>query len=263
MTSKVIFTGCSYVSGFGLQDERLDQNLWVNILHQGKFSEFELVNLGVSGNTNTGIFQDSLKAILDPDCKHLVVSWTELFRHVLTPGVETYHTELFWSYNGKITSDININPNVVYNIKYLEDLRDRFFDLHHMHYEIVKILSYTGIIQNLCNRLGIIVYFVNSIVHEWDQDFFIHSNARYSSDTTPFTQKLLNMSTRDDAEFLVLYNKIHKDYSETGGLPPECNWLNLHHCYRKKFYVDLALDKLHPGIESNRQFAQYLINQLN
>ena len=262
MTNKIIFTGCSYVKGDGLQHESIDENLWVNILYNAKFSECELVNMGQLGHTNIGIFQDSLKAITDPACKYLVVSWTEALRFRVNPGVETYPTGIYWSHNTKLLDDINLN-DVVYNVNYLEDLRDRFFDLHHLHYEFVKILSYSGIIQNLCDKLGITVYFVNCIVTDWDEGYFIHSNISIPSDSTPVTQKLLTMSARTNPQFLVLYNKIHKDYAETGGLPPRCNWLNLYHSFRKKFYVDVGLDSVHPGIKSNRQLAQYLINQIN
>jgi len=260
----VIFTGCSYTAGTGLPLKNQDPALWVNRLHNQVdwLNELPLLNYGQGGATNQDIFHLSVQAVTENQCSYLFVSWTDLLRYYISPGVETWSTMQFWGGNSP-TSDIGVNPGVVYSASYLENIKNRFFDLHHIHYEIVKVLNYTFTLQQLCNRLDTKVYFVNALL-PWDNNYFdqVTGKIRQPSDTTELTQKSLNSDTRSDSEFFDLYDKIHQDYQDATALPPHSTWLNLYESYRNCFYLDRGLDDLHPGPDSNQAFANYLQKKL-
>jgi hypothetical protein len=256
------FVGCSYTQGTGLAEESLDQDLWINIVYSSLLKkDTKLLNLGISGSNNADIFYNAINAVLTHQCRYLFVQWTELHRLKINPGIETYPTSLFFSPNITPGIDITINPDITYDKKYINNIKNRFFDLQHDHYAIVKVLEYSKVIKKLCDRLKIPVFFVNGIL-PWDKNYFetVCHTTRLPSDTTAYTQKQLNASTRDDQEYFLLYDKIHHDYQELDFTKDR--WLNLYLGFRKCFYLDQALDDLHPGIISNRQFAEHIIENL-
>jgi hypothetical protein len=254
-----VFTGCSYTEGMGLEHTSNDKDLWVNIFHSTVLGNTQLINLGLRGSTNIEIFQQSIEAILKNNCQYLFVQWTELQRWRVNPSVELYDTDILVSSANLITRDIQVNPDITYSRKYIIDVKNRFLDLQHEHYDIVRVLGYSKIIKQLCDQFGIVPFFINGLIPV-DAGYFDHiqSEGRVPSDTTKYTQQQLNMDTRDDDEYFMLYDKIHKEYDAELKFTRDY-WLNLDLGYRKYFYVDRAQDDLHPGIESNLIFAQHLI----
>jgi hypothetical protein len=256
-----VFSGCSYTVGVGLLNQSLDSDLWVNILHStvDRLKTTQLMNVGKSGGTNRDIFLNAVDAVSTVDCEYLFVSWTELFRMHLDPGTETYSTNLYFGPKCQI-DDINLNNGIMYSAKYIENIKNRLFDLYSPHYLMVEIVNYTNILKKLCDKLGITVFFLNALVTEWDLNYFdqITTPDRTPGMTTKFTQQMLNAATRDDDEYFTIYDRIHQEYS---GIK-QFNWLNIDQCYRNDFFLDRGLDNLHPGIKSNRAFANFLIQKL-
>lgn len=264
MTSTyTIFTGCSYTEGIELPDTKNNKNLWVNMLYNSSknLSKTKLLNLGVSGSSNIEIFQQSINALSSYNCRYLFVAWTSLYRYRFSLGAELYNVGQYWNAVTPLV-DISLNPDITYTKQYLTDIRNKFFSLHHDHYEIVKILSFSSVIARLCKKLNIEVYFVNNIL-PWDPGYFdvVYNQNRVPSDTTLYTQKLLNAKTRDDKEFFKIYDTIHQEYHNSGGLL-ECQWLNLDRSFRGHFLFDLGNDDLHPGEISHQKFGEYLIEIL-
>ena len=257
-----VFTGCSYTEGIGLEEQSQDPNLWVNRLHNSTNANTKLINLGKSGATNIEIFQNSILALTEYPCENLFVAWTDLLRCKINPGVELYSTNIFWSQASECI-DIAVNPNISYSSNYLNSVRNRFFDLRHAHHEIVNVLKYTNIINRICNQLGVRAFFINSLIIDYDNEYFDRKDICVPSDATALTQTHLNANTRDDQEFIQLYHKIHNDYANTGGLPPVCTWLNLYQSFRSNFYIDQGTDNLHPGPKSHRAFADWLIQNFS
>jgi hypothetical protein len=255
------FTGCSYTEGIGLKNTTTDKDLWVNNVHSTLLKHTDLLNLGKSGATNAEIFQTAIDTVVTYPCQYLFVQWTELLRYKLNPGVETYPTSIFCSTNNTQEFGVDINPGVRYSPAYIENIKNRFFDLHHEHYEIIKVIEYSNIIKKLCNRTGTIVFFINGIL-PWDENYFdyITDLHRIPSDTTLYTQKQLNADTRDDVEYFLLYDKIHKQYAPLEY--SKSSWVNLYSGFRSCFYLDIGLDDVHPGVGSHQQFSNHLIENL-
>jgi hypothetical protein len=254
-----IVTGCSFTEGIGLPDVAQDKNLWVNKLYHSskELSTTVLLNLGKSGSTNIEIFSQAINALATYNCKYLIVSWTEVLRYKFSTGVELYNVDQYWSTN-TIPAAVNLNC-LTYSKRYLNNIQNRFFALHHDHAEIVKILNYTAIINRMCHRVGAVAYFVNGAL-PWDSGYFNHvsNNTRVPTDTTMYTQKLLNSNTRDDDEFFKIYDRMHHEYKVAGGVT-ECTWINLNDGFRQNFHYDYGTDNQHPGIVSHQQFGNYLI----
>lgn len=260
MTALTVFCGCSYTEGIGLDEEILNSNLWTNIVHATLLPETKLVNIAKSGSTNEDILLSALDALYSQsDCKYLFVAWTNPKRLHIWPGVETYNTKLYLE-SSKIP-DLPLHPGTVILGSYVENIRDRFFDLSHHHYDLVKILRYTNTIAGLAQRMGVRAFFVNALMHVAKNYFNpVVDPDRRPSDTPQQTQKLLHADTRDDKEYFQIYDQTHKDYAQTGGL--NAAWLNLDQGMRTAFYLDRGNDNLHPGPISNQTFAQFCIKKL-
>ena len=56
---KILFSGCSFVQGTGLDDEKENKNLFVNVFLKEIFNEHSVNNIGECGNSNLRIFLDS------------------------------------------------------------------------------------------------------------------------------------------------------------------------------------------------------------
>jgi hypothetical protein len=250
-----VFVGCSFTKGEGLVDEKTSPDLWVNRLHQAvpELDATKLINLAEGGNNNETIFYDAINSLVTSP-KYLFVVWTVFPRVRINPGVELYNTAQNWS-PATTLCEIKLHTGN-YSKKYLSNIKNRFFDLLHDHYEIVKVLRYSQTITNLSKLTNTKIFFVNGLL-PWDNNYFEKLPITQPSDTTRYTQSILNANTRDDSEYWLLYDQIHNDYNRAG--VPNTNWINLYQGYRQNFMLDFGTDGLHPGPRSNQAFSNFLI----
>lgn len=256
---KVLFCGCSYTQGACFDLEHREPGLWVNLLHQqGKFSNFELTNVAVPGRSNSGIFQDAVYNLVNTQYDYAVVTWTSMPRYEVVLGVETYSTRRLFAPNVKFSEDVHCN-DISYSKNYLQKINDRFTALATHYKEILDLVYYVNSLVNLSKKLGTKVFFVNGLC-PWDTDYFVRLDNVLPCQYTEFTKKLLNIDNRDDEEIFVLYNKIHQEYSQIGGIRQE-HWLNLYNSLRS-LCIDVNNDKVHPGIKSNQLYFELLNQQI-
>jgi hypothetical protein len=273
---KLVFNGCSGVTGFALDPARPNEDapdapgLFVNLCHKNiaQFQNLELVNLAESGASNSDIFMSSVGAIsrnLSAGQEHkihtMLVGWTDYPRLNISVGFELYPT--FFSISGRqINSEIKTNQLVVpKNI--LQDLHTKLHLLHHDHEQILNIVKYTNILHSLATHQNINIYFINLSLL-FDQDYFVKLNGAgvLPNDYTPYTKKqILNIDNRSDEEIFKLYDKMHQDYAEAGGVHPE-HWVNLYNSFTS-LKIDQAFDNRHCGLKSHQLFFQLIQNFLN
>jgi hypothetical protein len=141
----------------------------------------------------------------------------------------------------------------------LNSVRDRFTSLSHPCHEIKQIIEYSNIIAKIANLTGTKVFFINGLA-EWDQDFFIRKVVRTPSEFTKYTQKILNVSRRDDNESQMLYNLMHDTFDQARS-SVSLTWLNLYQSMQST-KIDNNLDGSHPGPESNNQYFKLFAQQL-
>ena len=246
-----LFSGCSYSAGTGFDLEKQDPDLWVNQLYSGMFADTELLNISSAGRSNAGVFQDTVKALLNHPVKTAIVQWTSCSRYNIELGFELYNTFQSFAPNGQCR-DHNLN-DINYSKSYLTTVQDRFVALSHDCYEILNLVEYTNSITALAAVVQTQVYFVNGLC-PWDNDFFTQLSNVMPNQYTKYTQKLLNIDNRDDSEIFKLYDKMHHGLAQAGGIKP-LQWLNLYNSMRS-CRIDTNNDQLHPGVQSNNQYAR-------
>lgn len=261
--NNVVFCGCSFVSGIGFNtdDPNLDfkesADLWVNLCHKNvtQLQNLNLINLSKGGASNTEIFEDSVSAISKySDINFLICCWTSMPRYNFNIGFELYDTSTTMQDQAYLKSH-RLNTETI-PADYVQDLTNRLKALHHLHWEIVKLIKYINILSRLTEKFNIKLIHVNSIC-PWDKDFFKYEKNILPTDLTDFTQKeILNIKNRDDAEIIKLYTKQHQLYNELGGIQPQ-TWANLYNSLLS-LQTDTNYDNLHPGINSNQDYYQIL-----
>jgi hypothetical protein len=256
---KVLFAGCSYTAGTGFAQEKKDPALWVNLLHEHTWlKDYELENCAQSGRSNAGIFQDAVYHMLQGHTTVAFVCWTNVPRYELELGAETYSTRAIFLPNSGMHNH-NLH-DIQYSKSYLEGVRDRFTSLAHPHYEIANVVCYVNALVKLSKLTHTQIYFVNALC-PWDQNYFTKLDNVLPDSYTDFTKKILHVETRDNQEVFEIYNNIHNQYKNLGGIQ-EDYWLNLYHsliCQK----IDLNNDNNHPGPESNKLYFNQLSKLLN
>lgn len=255
-----VFTGCSYTAGFGWDHERHDSRLWTNILHKNNsfLKITDQINLGSSGASNSEIFSTTVKALLDYQPTYALVEWTSYPRYRVLLSVETYESQQHFTPN-TVFSDHHLN-DISYTKQYLSNIRDRFFSLHHPHLDTVNIVKYTNILLNLSKITNTKIFFINGLCL-WDKDYFDFVTDVLPNQYTPYTQSILNCNNRDDSEIFKLYNKIHQEYINEGGIQSQ-HWVNLYNSMRDN-QIDVNSDGLHPGEKSNNNFFDIINQHIN
>jgi hypothetical protein len=246
-----VFAGCSITAGTGFALEKNEPQLWVNQIHNNLFSHTTKLNVGQGGRSNAGIFQDTVTALTLYPVEYAIVEWTSMPRYELELGFELYNTRQCFIPNGSCR-DHQLN-DIKYPKEYLNSIRDRFTSLAHDCYEILNLVKYINAIANLAKITNTKVFFVNGIC-PWDSDFFVKKYNVLPADYTTYTQKLLNVSSRDDVEIFQLYEKLHNEFEQAGGINEQL-WLNLYNSMAHN-QIDFNLDQTHPGVESNDQFTE-------
>lgn len=263
--NKVVFAGCSFTAGTGWPDAQNSSNLWCVLCHQHipVLQNLEHVNIGQAGASNQDIFENIINSISHhgSSIKYLFCQWTAAHRYNFNVGFELWHTSESLQ-ETPTHPDINLS-DITYRRKYLEDIKTQFKTLHHIHYEIVKVIRYSKIISNLASQFGIKCIHINGIC-PWDENYFNELTGPHvrPEDYTTFTKnQIINISNRTDKDIFELYAKAHQDYRNAGSIDPG-EWVNL---YRSQWNsrIDFNFDKAHPGAKSNQVYFDWVKDFLN
>jgi len=277
MAKKLLFAGCSYTAGNGWADIKADEStkievkdsphLWVNLCHNRieRFSTLDLINVGRGGASNTDIFQNTVREMVTHGNKidTVICQWTSMPRYNWNVGFELWDTSENLGHNQiqLRKHDVNLNRGDTWPREYVVDLTNRLRVMHHLHWEILKVVDYSNIICRLAQQLGIDhVFFINGLC-PWDQNYFVELDNVKPEAYTEFTKTdILNIDTRDDADILKLYKLAHQHYQERGGIDSS-NWINLYDSFHKK-RIDTNFDKEHPGEKSNMLYYEMIAQRL-
>jgi len=267
---KLIFAGCSFTAGTGWNqdDPYLDNKdeplMWTNLCHQNikRFQNLEIINIGKKGASNTEIFENSVRLIADKesDIDIMFCQWTSVPRYNFNVGFELWDTsENSIAHNDgspRRTHDVRLNRGDHWSRKYIDDLLDRFRVLHHLHWEIVKIVDYSNMLSALAEQRGFDIFFINGLC-PWDENYFLELHDVKPDSYTEFTKKtILNIDSRDDDDIHKLYHLAHKHYRQSGGIDHH-RWINLYNSFRS-LQVDRNFDGRHPGKHSNQIYYELI-----
>jgi hypothetical protein len=273
MRDKVVFVGCSFTAGIGWLDVPVVESrateckdsphLWVNICHReiARIKDLELVNIGQGGASNAEILQNAVRSIsLIDDIDIMFCQWTSVPRYNFNVGFELWNTSEALHNTTARKHDVNLNKGDHWPRKYINDLLDRMLVLHHLHWEILKIVDYSSILSNLAKQRGFDIFFINGLC-PWDENYFTRLENVKPESYTPFTKKeILNIESRDDEDIFKLYNLAHDQYQKAGGIN-EHKWVNLYNSFLKN-KIDVNFDLDHPGKQSNFIFYNLVKQKL-
>lgn len=259
---KVVFSGCSYTAGNGwaaidadlsLRTEaKTHPDLWVNLCHQNidYLKNLELFNVAKGGASNTEIFENTVRAITNlSNIEVVFCQWTAMPRYNFNIGFELWNTQENFQFD-QHNHDVNLNKGDHYPRSYINDLLGRLKALHHLHWEILKVLDYSNILSRLAKAFNFKIYFINGLC-PWDKNYFVQLSDKKPEDYTPFTKKeILNIETRNDEDIYKLYKLAHSHYNTAGGIT-NSSWLNLYNSFQAQ-QIDVNFDKQHPGVQSNQ-----------
>ena len=262
----VLFSGCSFVQGCGLENEHRNPGHFSNIFAGNVFgSDYHIDNIGVVGYSNERIFLDSAVKLTKHKYDYAFVCWTALHRYIFWLGLELYESKRSFLPSKRFSRIDEIeehNGNTIsWTAEKLTKLNDEFLLLNHPHYYIRDLVSYVNVLTNIASSKDTKIFFINNIL-PWDKDYFNYKDSTVKpSMLTPYTNELLNSSNRNDNEIDQLYHMMHKHYAEQGGIQQN-SWLNLYNSFFDMM-IDIGNDGLHPGIKSQRLFAECLTKEFN
>jgi len=268
---KVLFTGCSFTAGSGWFNhpdqetvmtvpKKDSEHLYVNICAKNikRFQNLEVINAGVPGASNTDIFTNTVSnlARYGDEIDTIICQWTSGPRYNFDVGLERWNTseQIRDRYR---KHDVKLSNGDTWTREYMYDIMDRLLVMHHIHWEIVKVVKYTNIIKNLALRYdNVKCYFVNGLC-PWDNDYFQKLENVLPDEYTEFTKNVvLEIDCRSDEDIYFLYNKIHEDYKNNGGIDNR-DWINLYNSMQQT-QIDYNFDGGHPGIKSNLLYADMI-----
>jgi hypothetical protein len=148
--NKIYFTGCSITAGQGFEFERNDLQIYPNLV----CAEYQVtcINQAEGGSDNHKIFIKTAKAIMDHQADVYVVQWSALHRHWLYPAPNK------GIYLG---SHIEESP--------LKSFITQYQLLNHDYNNIMTVIDYTRILENLAQSNFRRVVFVNGMI-PWTED---------------------------------------------------------------------------------------------
>ena len=180
---KILFSGCSYVAGIGLEGGKTDNDLFCNILvnNNTTLSGNNVVNVAIGGISNEQIFQNSAKELMTNNYDYAFVCWTSNPRYT------------FYSRLAETDDLITITPNSKLPDKFrnVEKFRNDLLLLEHQHYHLYKVFLYVNILLNLAKKARQVIY--DTYLNEYNN----------------FTTTLSNpMTTEQAGQIIELNNKL-------------------------------------------------------
>jgi len=247
----MLVCGCSLANGHGLTGGKNDSRLWVNQV--ATKLDYTVTNIAKSGRNNDWIFIETALELTKHKYSVVLVAWSATPRLNIDLGLELYSTTS--KLDGVTTPDINTNT-ITYTKKWQKQVGDKLLQAYNYHWDLLKLIKYVNILHSINEN----VYFVNT--HSpWTDNFFTKQDIQLPSDLDQFTQDLLSVETRDDTEIIELYNMIHKQYNDAGGIKQHL-WLNLYNSLFKNKVDNVSSTDPHPGYLSQDNYTKMLYTKL-
>jgi hypothetical protein len=260
---KILFAGCSYVKGLGLELQEHDPQNFCNVFTNEYFQEnYSVTNIGVSGNSNLSIYLSASLAMIQQKFDYVFVGWTGYPRYNFRLGFETYEFGKAISVRGGPLSPeaAHNGHKLSYGYKWLNDFRKKYLLAHHPHFEAVELMKYVILLSRLAELEETKLYFINNIC-PWTPGYFDRKLNYIPSNLDPYTQQILDVDSRNDSQIFELYDLMHNDFENAGGINGQ-KWINLYQSF-KSIMVDVGNDQIHPGPLSHNKFGKFLAHKFS
>lgn len=258
--TNILFAGCSYVEGMGLDLEKQDPDNFCNVFANEYFhNNYKITNIGLRGSSNLAIYLSASLAMTQQEFDYVFVCWTAYPRYNFRLGFETYEFGKRVVFNSIDIGNQSHNGHAIsYSKKWLDDFREKYLSAHHAHFEIVELMKYLTLLDHLAILKNIKLYFINNLC-PWSLGYFERRSNFMPIELDSYSQELLDVDSRDDSDIRALYNLMHDDFEQAGGIKPH-RWINLYQSFNS-MKIDQAPDRLHPGPLSHKKFGKFLANE--
>ena len=227
---KYAFAGCSLTRGYGLTDLKHGYPQLVCDNDNAK-----CVNIAQDGYSNQLIFTSALQQIANDRPDIMFVQWTSTGRHWMSPKPDQWI---------KITGG-KVDPEK-FGVN-LRQFHDSLITLNCEYQHIMDLIQYCDILNKLHDR----VIFINGAVF-WTKDMFI-KDVKYSN----YTKSVLDFDNHSDDTIQTTLDKLRTQYAQL----VNTQWVNQFKTMLTA-QIDHATDNQHPGIESNKMYADWIIKYL-
>jgi hypothetical protein len=251
MSKKLLVCGNCFSNGAGLVHGKVDPRLWINQL--AATLGYSSTNISQTGRNSDWIFLETLLELTKNQNYYdlVIVAWSSNPLLNADLGLELWST--FTSFLGGYEVDTN---KKTFTSEWQLSVQDTLFEGYNFHWDFLKLVKYINILKTQHNN----IYFVNTY-SPWPDDYFIKKNAQLPSDLDDFTKQLLLVENRNDKEILDLYNLIHQQYSDAGGINEEL-WLNLYNNFKRNKLDRASETDGHPGYLSQDRYTEMLLPSL-
>lgn len=158
----IYFGGCSITMGAGYPAQQQDHRIYPNIVAEAMGTRAD--NQAEGGSSNLKIFTRAAKALLDRQHDAYIVQWSALHRHWVYPSPKQGF------YIGSYTDDNIVDQKFVAQYQLL----------NHDYSNIMSLVDYTRILQQMADDAGADIWFVNGMV-PWTEDMLTgESNSGYA-----------------------------------------------------------------------------------
>jgi hypothetical protein len=250
MRKSICFNGCSFTVGEGFKPTDRDDYVYDRLIANDL--NLDRTNIAKGGSSNYLIFMRSASAILSGKYNIVVTQWSALNRLWLFPGP---NTEFFVNRedNGYQYRDIYISK------KEHKKLKEQLLILNHDYQNIIDVIDYCKILENLAVQNGVDCVFVNGLI-PWNEDLFHYTENFNLANLSDYAKQILEFDYRNDTELIEFLKKLNNCFKTLN----TDLWVNVFQSF-KQISIDQGLLRHHPGIESNKIFAimikEFIVNR--
>lgn len=248
---KLLINGCSFTAGTGFEGEKENPKIWPNLLHKEYFSNYELTNIAEPARNNEWIFHTTVSALIKNHYDNVIVAWTAIPRYNVPIGLELYTT---WSQLWENKRVIGTHEHGELSAEFLSDLGNNLRRLHNDHWDILKLVQYVNLLVEIQEKRNGKICFVNSLC-PWSRNFFKYNKSITVKELSNFEKNMFNADSRSDTEVIELYNMVHRQYDDNGGIHAN-KWVNLYKSLLRLRIDQIKDEDFHPGHKSQYVFVK-------
>lgn len=236
--SHVCWNGCSFTVGEGFPEDQRNHFVYRSLVD--KHFEFSSDLLATGGASNYKIFMSSAQAVISGKYDIVFTQWSMLNRIWLYPGPDTsfFLNDAIKDYRYR---DIYISP------KDKQRLKDQLLILNHDYHNILDVIQYCNILENLSLSCRTKLVFINGCL-PWNNDL---NNNTVREDLekclSDYTKSILDFDRREDNEIINFFQQLQSKFSTLN----QSLWVNIFDAMYKNI-IDVGPEGHHPGVETHK-----------
>jgi hypothetical protein len=247
---KACFVGCSFTVGEGFDKDQRDAYIYDRLV--SRHFGFSSDNLAKGGWGNYKIFMQAVNSIVNQKYDIVFVQWSDMNRIWLSPGPEEWFA----------TNDDSDQSFRYHNIYISAKDKLNFIDtvkvLNHDYQNIVDLIDYTKILNQLADTNNVKIAHINGLV-PWQDDLLnLLDRTDLEKFFSDYTKSMLSFDSKPEHEVCYYFNKLQNKFNELD----RTRWVNLFDSFLLDT-VDTGPLGHHPGERSHKIMADKIINYLD